>query len=52
MRIAVLADIHGNLAALEAVLEELGRLRPDRLLVLGDVVDGAPDSIACWRRVR
>ncbi len=52
MRIAVLADIHGNLAALEAALEEIGRLDPDRIAVLGDVIDGAPDSIACWRRVR
>jgi predicted phosphodiesterase len=51
MRIAVFADIHGNLAALDAVLAELGPLKPDRVVVLGDVVDGAPDSIACWRKV-
>ncbi len=52
MRIAVFADIHGNLAALEAVLAEIERIKPDKILVLGDVVDGAPDSIACWRLVR
>ena len=52
MQIALLADIHGNLAALEAVLAELDRLRPDRIAVLGDIVDGAPDSLACWERVR
>lgn len=51
MRIAVFADVHGNLAALEAVLAEIERLKPDRILALGDMVDGAPDSIACWRRV-
>lgn len=51
MRIAVFADIHGNLAALEAVLAEVEKLAPDHVIVLGDVVDGAPDSIACWRRV-
>ncbi|RRJ95026.1 metallophosphoesterase [Opitutaceae bacterium TAV4] len=52
MRVVVIADIHGNLAALEAVLEEIGRLRPDRLIVAGDIVDGGPDSAACWERVK
>jgi predicted phosphodiesterase len=51
VRVAVLADIHGNLAALEAALEAVERLHPDRLVVAGDVVDGAPDSIPCWERV-
>jgi predicted phosphodiesterase len=40
MRIAVLSDIHGNLPALEAVLEELGRERPDLVVDLGDVASG------------
>ncbi len=52
MRIAILADIHGNLPALEAVLARIDRLRPERVLVLGDIVVGAPDSAACWERVR
>lgn len=52
MRIAVLGDIHGNLEALESVLAEIERLAPDRVVVIGDIVDGAPDSIACWRRIR
>ncbi len=51
MRIAVFGDVHGNLAALEAVLAEIERLKPDRVFGLGDFIDGAPDSIACWRRV-
>ncbi|MCU0791953.1 MAG: metallophosphatase family protein [Opitutaceae bacterium] len=52
MRIALIADIHGNLPALEAVLAELQSVRPDRLIVAGDVVDGGPDTAACWRRIR
>jgi predicted phosphodiesterase len=52
MRIAIIADIHGNLPALEAVLAELAQLRPDRLIVAGDTVVGAPDSAACWARVQ
>jgi predicted phosphodiesterase len=40
MRIAALYDIHGNLAALEAVLAEVEREAPDRVLVGGDVALG------------
>lgn len=52
MRIAVISDVHGNLAALEAVLEAIAREGVDRLVVAGDVVVGAPDSLACWNLVR
>lgn len=51
MRLAVLSDIHGNLAALEAVLGHAERLGVDRYVVIGDVVIGAPDSALCWERV-
>ena len=40
MRIAVLADIHGNLPALRAVLGELDRDPIDAVVVAGDVVGG------------
>ena len=41
MRLAILADIHGNLAALEAVLEDLDRRGQIDLIVnLGDCVSG------------
>src|SRR5690349_16603057 len=40
MRIAVLNDIHGNLTALDAVLEQLRRERIDRIVVGGDVFPG------------
>jgi putative phosphoesterase len=40
MRIAVLNDIHGNLPALEAVLDEVGKARIDRIVVGGDVFPG------------
>lgn len=40
MRIAVLADIHGNLPALRAVLAELDRDPVDAIVVAGDVVGG------------
>jgi len=40
MRVAVLADIHGNLPALEAVLAEVDRLAVDRLVLNGDIAGG------------
>jgi predicted phosphodiesterase len=52
MRLAIIADIHGNLPALEAVLAQIEALHVDRTLVLGDIVVGSPDSLACWQRVK
>ena len=40
MRVAVLNDIHGNLPALEAVLQEVRAARVDRIVAGGDVVPG------------
>src|SRR5437660_3468537 len=40
MRVAVLYDIHGNLPALEAVLEDVARAGADRIVVGRDVVPG------------
>ncbi len=40
MRVAALYDIHGNLPALEAVLEEVARAGADRMVIGGDVVPG------------
>ena len=40
MRIAALSDIHGNLPALEAVLREVERERPDLIVFGGDVASG------------
>ena len=40
MRVAALYDVHGNLPALEAVLEDVARAGADRVVVGGDVVPG------------
>lgn len=42
MRLALLSDIHGNLHALKAVLDELKREQIDQYLCLGDVVEHGP----------
>ncbi len=40
MRLALISDIHGNLAALEAVAADIARRGADRIVVLGDNVSG------------
>lgn len=40
MRLAVIADIHGNVLALEAVLADIAAAGIDRIVNLGDVVSG------------
>lgn len=44
MRIALLADIHGNWPALAAVVAELERLQPDEVVVDGDIINAVPFS--------
>ncbi len=50
MRVAVLSDIHSNLAALDAVREDLGDV--DATWVLGDIVGYGPDPDAVVERLR
>ncbi len=52
MILAVLADIHGNLPALEAVLADARRQGAQQFLVAGDLLTGAPypaETLACLR---
>lgn len=51
-RLAILADIHGNLPALEAVLQDIALAAPDRVVVDGDVVNRGPQSGECLALVR
>ena len=49
MRIAALYDIHGNLPALEAVLDDVRRANVDQVVIGGDVVPGPMprETLAC-----
>jgi diadenosine tetraphosphatase ApaH/serine/threonine PP2A family protein phosphatase len=47
VRVAVVSDIHGNLHALEAVLESIGRDAPDEIWCLGDLVGYGPRPNRC-----
>jgi len=42
-RLAALSDLHGNATALEAVLKDIARERPDAVLVAGDLVVNGPE---------
>lgn len=48
--IAILSDIHGNLEALEAVLQDAASFGVQAIYCLGDIVGYGPDSVACVRR--
>ena len=51
MRLAVLADIHGNSWALEAVLADVRRFAPDQVVVLGDLLADGPDPLATLQQL-
>lgn len=52
MRVAILADVHANLEALEAVLAAIRREGVDETVCLGDVVGYNAEPSACLDRVR
>lgn len=52
MRIAIVSDIHGNLPALEAVLADLERVRPDAVVLGGDIALGGPHPVEVVDRLR
>jgi predicted phosphodiesterase len=51
LRLAILADIHGNLQALEAVLEDIQKQAVDRVIISGDMVNRGPNNVAVMERV-
>jgi len=51
MRVAAIYDIHANLPALEAVLQDIRQAEVDHLVVGGDVLPGrcpVKPSRVCW----
>ena len=51
-RIAILADIHGNVPALEAVLDDITGQAVDEVLVGGDLVGRGPEGSKVLKRIR
>ncbi|WP_411343634.1 metallophosphoesterase family protein [Paenibacillus sp. WLX1005] len=51
-RIALVSDIHGNMPAWQAVLDDIDRRGIRRIFCLGDIVGKGPDSVAITDSVR
>ena len=51
MILALISDIHGNLEALEAVLQDIERQKADKIFCLGDVIGYGCNPIECLRLV-
>lgn len=51
MKIAILADIHGNRQAMETVIAHIDAWQPDHVIVNGDTVNRGPCSLECWQTV-
>ncbi len=52
MRVAVIADVHANRPALEAVLDDVAKCGAERLMCLGDLVGYNAEPLECVARVR
>ena len=52
MKRAIISDIHGNLEALRAVLEDIDRQQVDAIYCLGDVVGYGPNPCECVKLVK
>jgi len=51
MKIAALADIHANYRALETVMDDIERWKPDAVFVAGDIVNRGPRSSCCLQQI-
>jgi putative phosphoesterase len=52
MKVAVFSDIHGNGVAFDAVLADLERRPADRMVCLGDAIQGGPEPGRVTRKLR
>jgi putative phosphoesterase len=52
MKIAVIADVHANLAALEAITAHVQAWQPDQVIVAGDLVNRGPRPLECLRFIQ
>lgn len=52
MKIAIISDIHGNCVALDTVLNDINGMEVDRIVCLGDAVQGGPQPAEVVTRLR
>lgn len=51
MKFAVISDVHGNVPALKAVLDDVAQWGADQLIVNGDLINRGPYSLACLEMI-
>lgn len=51
-KIAIISDIHGNMTALEAVLEDIKNKSIDRIICLGDLAGKGPSSAEVFDKIK
>jgi diadenosine tetraphosphatase ApaH/serine/threonine PP2A family protein phosphatase len=51
-KVAIIADIHSNLEALQVVLKEIERLNPDKVICLGDIIGYGANPNECCELVK
>jgi len=52
MRIAVFADVHANLVALQTIVEHIEAWRPDIVIAAGDIINRGPRPAECLALVQ
>ena len=52
MRIAIISDIHGNLEALKATLEDINKKSVDKIICLGDIIAKGVHPVECIKIIR
>ena len=52
MRIAIISDIHGNLEALKATLEDINKKSVDKIICLGDIIAKGVHPVECIKLIR
>ena len=52
IRYAIISDIHGNMTALEAVMNDIKQQNIDRVICIGDIIGKGPNGHDCVRAVK
>ena len=52
MKIAIISDIHGNLEALKATIEDIEKRRVDKIICLGDIIAKGVHSKQCIELIK
>ena len=52
MKIALISDTHGNLEALKATLQDIGKRNVDKIICLGDIISKGVHNKECLELIR